>query len=51
MYALSLLVFLDMNFNNGPYLCDGCYDIMKKPNNFKNIAIVYVKKVHIEFIF
>ena len=36
--------FLNKNFSYGPYLCDGCYNIMQKSNNFKNIAIVYVKK-------
>ena len=33
-----------MNFSYGPYLCDGCYNIMQKCNKFKNIAIVHVKK-------
>ena len=42
--------FLDENFNYGPYLCDGCYNILQKSNNLKNIAIVHVKKVHIGFI-
>ena len=36
--------FLDKNFTYGPYLCDGCYNIMQKSTNFKNIAIVHVKK-------
>ena len=36
--------FLDKNFSYGPYLCNGCYNIMRKSNNFKNIAIVYAKK-------
>ena len=44
MYALSLLIFLDKNFSYGPHLCDGCYNIMQKLVNFKNIAIVHVKK-------
>ena len=35
--------FLDHNFSYRPYLCDGCYNIQKS-NNFKNIAIVHVKK-------
>ena len=35
---------LDNNFRDGPYLCDACYNIMQKSNNFKNIAIVHVKK-------
>ena len=36
--------FIDKNFSYGPYLCDGCYDIMQKSIDTKNIAIVYVKK-------
>ena len=36
--------FLDKNFSNGPYLCDGCYNIMQKFINFKNIAIAYIRK-------
>ena len=36
--------FLHKNFSYGPYLCDGCYNIMQKCNKFKNIAIVQVKK-------
>ena len=36
--------FLDNNFSNGPYLCDGCYNIMQKSVDFKNIAIVHIKK-------
>ena len=36
--------FLDNNFSHGPYLCDDCYNIIQKSNDFKNIAIVYVKK-------
>ena len=36
--------FLNKNFSYGPYLCDGCYNIMQKSNNFKNIAIVHIKK-------
>ena len=35
--------FLDKNFSYGPYLCDGCYNIMEKSIKFKNIAIVHVK--------
>ena len=42
---------LNKNVTYGPYLCDGCYNIMQKFIDFKNIAIVYVKKVHIKFIF
>ena len=36
--------FLDKNFSYGPYLCDGCYNMMQKSIDFKNIAIAYVKK-------
>ena len=36
--------FLDKNFSYGPYLCNGCYNIMQKSINFKNIAIVHIKK-------
>ena len=33
--------FLDKNFNYGPYLSDGCYDMSLKAINMKNLAIVY----------
>ena len=33
----------DKSFSYGPYLCDGCYSIMQKSSDFKNITIVYVK--------
>ena len=33
--------FLDKNFNCGPYLCDGCYNMSLKAINMKNLAIVY----------
>ena len=36
--------FLSKNFSYGPYLCDGCYDITQKSNDFKNIVIVHVLK-------
>ena len=36
--------FLDKNFSYGPYLCDGCYNIMQKSINFKNISIINVNK-------
>ena len=36
--------FLHKNFSYGPFLCDGCYNIVQKSINFKNVAIVYVKK-------
>ena len=36
--------FLNIKFSYGPYLCDGCYNIMQKSNKFENIAIVHVNK-------
>ena len=36
--------FLDKNVSYGPYLCDGCYNIMQKSNDFKNIVIFHVRK-------
>ena len=36
--------FLNKNFSYGPYLCDGCYYIMQKSNDFKNIAIVHSRE-------
>ena len=36
--------FLNKNFKYGPYLCDGCYDILQRSTDFKNITIVHVKK-------
>ena len=35
--------FLDKNFNNDPYLCNECHDLMQKAMNFKNVAIVSIK--------
>ena len=32
--------FLDKNFNYGPYLCDGCYDMFMKAVSIKNLAII-----------
>ena len=36
--------FIDKNFSYGPYLCDGCYNVMQKSSNFKNIAIIHVRE-------
>ena len=41
---LSLLVFLDKNFNYEPYLCNGCHDLMQKAMSFKHVAIVSIKE-------
>ena len=35
---------LDENFTYGPYLCDGCYNVAQKSNDFKNIVVVHIKK-------
>ena len=34
--------YLDKDFTYGPYLCDGCYNIMQKSIDLKNIAIVHI---------
>ena len=36
--------FLDKSVSYGPYLCDGCYNIMQKSDKLKNIAIVHIKE-------
>ena len=44
--------FLDKNFSYGPYLCDGCYNIMQKSLIILKILLLFMfKKVHTEFIF
>ena len=35
--------YLNKNFGYGPFTCDGCYNIVQKSTDFKNIAIVRVK--------
>ena len=42
--------FLNKNFSYGPYLCDGCYKVMQKSNDFKTLLLLMLKKVGIEFI-
>ena len=36
--------FLNKNFSYGPYICDGCYDIVQRLTDFENIAIAHIKK-------
>ena len=36
--------YLNKNFSYGSSTCDGCYNIVQTSTDFKNIAIVYVKK-------
>ena len=35
--------YLNKNFSYGPFICDGCYNIVQRSTDFKNIAIVHVK--------
>ena len=42
--------YLNKNFSYGPFTCDDCYAIVQKSKDFKNIAIIHVKKLHTEFI-
>ena len=43
--------FLNKNFSYGPFTCDGCYNIVQRSTDFKNIAIIHVKKkCNTEFI-
>ena len=43
--------FSNKNFSYGPFLCDGCYNIIQKSNNFNILLLFMLKKVYIEFIF
>ena len=36
--------FLDKNFSYGPYLFDGCYNMMQKCSKLKNIVIGHAKE-------
>ena len=36
--------FLNKNFSYGRFSCDGCYDMVQRSTDFKNIAIVRIKK-------
>ena len=35
--------YLNKNFTYGPFTCDGCYNIVQKSTDFKNIAVVHIK--------
>ena len=37
------LYYLNKNVSYGPFTCDGCYDIVQKSTDFKNIAIIHFK--------
>ena len=36
--------FLDKDFKYDLYLCNGCHDLIQKPMNFNDVAIVSVKR-------
>ena len=36
---------LSKKFSYCPYNCDGCYDIVQRSKDSKNIAIVHIKKI------
>ena len=36
--------FLNESFSYGPYTSDGCYDMVQRSTDFKNIAIAHIKK-------
>ena len=36
--------YLNKNFIYGPFTCGGCCNIVQRPTDFKNIAIIHVKK-------
>ena len=36
-------IFLDKNFNYGPYICNECHDLMQKAESFNNVAVVSIK--------
>ena len=36
--------YLNKNFSYGPFTWDGCYNIVQRSTDFKNIAIFHVKK-------
>ena len=46
--------FLDKNFTDDLYLCNGCHDLMQKAMSFKNVAIVSIKgndyRIHLCYI-
>ena len=45
--------FLDKNFNYGPYLCNGCYDMSLKAISMQNLAIINHNGNHyrVNFVF
>ena len=43
--------FLNKNFSYSPFTCDGCYDIVQRSTDFKNIASVHIKKTSYRIYF
>ena len=45
--------FLHKNFEYGPYLCDGCYDMSMKANSMQNLTIMNHNGNHyrVNFVF
>ena len=43
--------YLNKNFSYGPFTFDGCYNIVQRLTNFKNITIVHVKKTAFRIYF
>ena len=37
---VNFIIFFDKNFNYGPYLCNGCYDMSLKAISMQNVAII-----------
>ena len=48
--VISVIIgdFFSKNFNDEPYLCNGCHDLIQKAKNFNDVAIVVMIT---EFIF
>ena len=42
--------YLNKNFSYGLFTCYGCYNGVQRSTDFKNVAIIHVKKLHTEFI-
>ena len=43
--------FLNKKFSYGPFTCDGCHDMVQRPTDFENIAIVHIKKTEYRIYF
>ena len=38
-------------FSYGPFTCEGCYDMVQRSTDFKDIAIAHIKKTFIQNLF